>query len=320
MHEQRGYRRGSDEKNTIHVRVASDWVEDNFYAPALAIVQKIAFDQRKKFVDKTGIGNKTMTGCISVPSFKINDDQICQIKYDGKNNTWRGCVRLPTEVGKPEKYKFVFLKEEWVFQNVDKSVFNMAKAAGKKGFQKKFYLPEGDNKDHTGTFHHSMAPIIYYRQKTGDRTCLLNATASAIHYLKERKLSNKIFKKTIHNDYLLNGFAHIRDTILEEAKLVGGYQLMACKKGFDVLSNSKDYWLCVVGLHGSDGKMDHAVAIANGWIFDSNFEKALKLTKENLDLCCSSDDVHSSFAKITKGWLVSRNISKKGKTTRSKAR
>ena len=48
--------------------------------------------------------------------------------------------------------------------------------------------------------------------------------------------------------------------------------------------------LVLVQLRGSDGKEDHVVCLADGWLFDANFDKAMRLSKETLDLCCSSDD------------------------------
>ena len=297
-----------EEANTFHVRVTNDWVEDNFYAPALAIVQKLAYDTRVKYVDKTGARPETLTGCISVSGLAVNDEQISQIKYDGKNDVWKGVVRLP---GKTVKSKFVTLEEEWVMENVDESVFYMAKSAGMRGNKKFFYLPEGDSVDHGKVIHDDLAPVMYYRQKIGERTCLLKACASALYYLNEKELANKIFRHTNEKNHLLTGFNFVRNTFQEEARTAGGYQVAGCKKNFDVLNDSPKYWLCLLGLHGSDGKVDHAIAIAGGWIFDANFESALKLSNKNLDLCCSSSESKSRFGGVTKGWLVTKNKSRK---------
>ena len=38
------------------------------------------------------------------------------------------------------------------------------------------------------------------------------------------------------------------------------------------LTKSQKYWLCSLGLHGSNGEVDHATAIAEGWIFDANLD------------------------------------------------
>ena len=55
-----------------------------------------------------------------------------------------------------------------------------------------------------------------------------------------------------------------------------------------------------------DCKEDHVLAIANGWIFESNFDKGLPLNEASLGLCCSEDGRPTSFARLTRGWLVTK--------------
>jgi hypothetical protein len=64
--------------------------------------------------------------------------------------------------------------------------------------------------------------------------------------------------------------------------------------------------MCLVGLQSSDGKTDHAVAVTENWIFDSNLNHALPLTKESLDLCCSDGENESTFVKITRGCMLKK--------------
>ena len=61
--------------------------------------------------------------------------------------------------------------------------------------------------------------------------------------------------------------------------------------------------LVVVSLQGSDGKSDHCVTLLGKLIFDSNFEKALPLCCEALDLCCSSDEVKTTFHSVVEAIL-----------------
>jgi hypothetical protein len=44
---------------------------------------------------------------------------------------------------------------------------------------------------------------------------------------------------------------------------------------WDIINDSKHHIMGLVGLYSSDCKTDHAVSIAENWIFDSNFEFAL---------------------------------------------
>ena len=66
---------------------------------------------------------------------------------------------------------------------------------------------------------------------------------------------------------------------------------------WNILKNEENN-LIVVLLQGSDGKEDHCVTILGKWIFDSNLKNAIPLTKESLDLCCSSDDSNDHFVKV----------------------
>ena len=56
---------------------------------------------------------------------------------------------------------------------------------------------------------------------------------------------------------------------------------------YDILNNiSEDVTL--VQLMESLGNMNHAISVVGYWIFDSNYEKALCLTHELLDIICST--------------------------------
>jgi hypothetical protein len=52
-------------------------------------------------------------------------------------------------------------------------------------------------------------------------------------------------------------------------------------------------------LEGSDGKDDHCVTVYGSWLFDSNFDYALPLTKEALDLCCLGEDTQDTFVSVS---------------------
>ena len=61
---------------------------------------------------------------------------------------------------------------------------------------------------------------------------------------------------------------------------------------------------CVVGIRLSDNEMDHTIYIFDNWIFKSNFEKALPLSQESLDICASSSDQKTKFTNVTRGHLL----------------
>ena len=58
--------------------------------------------------------------------------------------------------------------------------------------------------------------------------------------------------------------------------------------------------LVVASVRGSDGKEDHCVTIYDKWLFDSNFDFALPLIRESLDLCCSAEDTKETFQSVGK--------------------
>jgi hypothetical protein len=73
-----------------------------------------------------------------------------------------------------------------------------------------------------------------------------------------------------------------------------------------VLLESQNYLMCLLGVQSDDHKTDHAISIACNWIFDSNFEHALPLTQESLDLCCSSDNRKSTFVGVTRVCMLKK--------------
>ena len=56
-------------------------------------------------------------------------------------------------------------------------------------------------------------------------------------------------------------------------------------KKFDPLVNICDH-PTLLQLRGSDGGIQHAVTVVDGWIFDSAESHALELTFDNLSRCC----------------------------------
>ena len=77
-------------------------------------------------------------------------------------------------------------------------------------------------------------------------------------------------------------------------------------KKWDTLRDAGKFMLCLLGIVSSDGKTDHAICIVGNWIFDSNFERALPLTRESLDICASSADRYTVFTGVTRGILLRR--------------
>ena len=58
------------------------------------------------------------------------------------------------------------------------------------------------------------------------------------------------------------------------------------KDAFDILKNISEY-VTLVQLLDSFVDVNHVISIVGYWVFDSNYEKVLFLTKESLYIICS---------------------------------
>jgi hypothetical protein len=56
-------------------------------------------------------------------------------------------------------------------------------------------------------------------------------------------------------------------------------------------------------LLGADGGTQHAVAIVDDLVFDSNLPNALTLTRRALDWCCGDKDGYVGLSKAIKFWF-----------------
>ncbi len=73
-------------------------------------------------------------------------------------------------------------------------------------------------------------------------------------------------------------------------------------------------------LRGSDRKDDHCVTIYGSWLFDSNFNYALPLSKETLDLCCLAEGSNDTFDLVGEARICQfvMNVTKKKKKKKKK--
>ena len=77
-------------------------------------------------------------------------------------------------------------------------------------------------------------------------------------------------------------------------------------KNYNILEDSKNYMLCLLGIESSDAKTDHAITIVGDWIFDLNCERAIRLSMKSLNICSSSSTRKSTFVKVTRGYLLKK--------------
>jgi hypothetical protein len=307
-----------DEGPDQYIRVAPDWVADNYTPTTLTLLQRMGVDMNQEYLGGPKGKEKKESGFISLEYENsilelYEGYQIAAIRYHPKLKQWRGMYRI--EKGRNQ---FVALTHTWMTANIDKDFMKMLKSAGQKGGRRYIDLPYGDSAEHSSVQYQPDAPIVRFRQYLREKSCVLKASSSAAHYLGDPAMGSDLFVE----NQALNGrdaWAHVRDTVI---KAGGRYQISKCGKFFKPTLESKEYWLCVLAVKGMDCKEDHVLAIADGWIFDSNFDKALPLNEASLGLCCSEDGRETAFARVTRGWLVKRRNKKntRSKTRRSKQR
>jgi hypothetical protein len=233
-----------------------------------------------------------------------------------KPEAWHGLIQV--DVGEPAVH--VTLDHEWVMENTDEPMRQFLKDIRQKEGHFGFVLiPEGDNEPHlpnTVTFLEN-APFVKYFYKnypSNRRRCVFDSAASGLNYLGYHRLRIAI-SSTLNNDSISNPMGYLQNLLENklQPKERKKMQFVALtekrKRKWNALTSPNDYLMCVLGIRSSDGKTDHAICIADGWIFDSNFEKALPLSKESLDLCSSSNERKTDFVEVTRGVLLkSRSI------------
>jgi hypothetical protein len=115
---------------------------------------------------------------------------------------------------------------------------------------------------------------------------MVYAMASAVHYAASHQLASEIRNMAAKFEFKIGAFAGFIQSLEKKHKALNSKKENAAT--LDLLAVKQDilYLACI---QGNDGKEDHCIAVYGDWIFDLNFPKALRLTKESLDLCCSSE-------------------------------
>ena len=305
------------------IKVANDWVEDNFSADALAVVQRVAHESKIVYKDKNS--SKTEKGYISLAGEGdlqlVDNRQISQIRYlphklarrpNGEMKlllpAWKGLIQ--TE--KTGECEFVMLSKEWVDNNIDPDFQQLLKDMRNKDKMEYVPIPEGANEGHhVGAVKFlENAPISHFFNRKlleNARRCVVDSAASGLYHLGQQRLAYIMYSSQGDKNKELTGLDFFRDVVRIKATKQERKQIQVRKiknKKFNVLTDSQQYLLCLVGIHSSDGKTDHAICIVGKWIFDSNFEKALPLNEDSLNICSSSKERHSTYVGITRGYLL----------------
>lgn len=195
------------------------------------------------------------------------------------------------------------LTKRFVKDNFPQEFVNQVNAMGKKYKDKFFHVPPGAPRTVEGHWILDLNnPRLEYMQKGMD-TCLFSSLASALHYLGLEESAAVIAARA--QQYAAsspNGIVNWEGLLqvmnktcrwLVPRKLHG--------KNFQILTDISDY-PTTVSLQAVDGGTQHAVTVVGKFIFDSNCERALPLTEESLNHCCSTDTTKGAYMRVYRGY------------------
>src|SRR5688500_3974368 len=139
-----------------------------------------------------------------------------------------------------------------------------------------------------------------YKQRENKNTCLVYSFASALHHIGAKLAAFVLIRKSAkiidHCDTVKRFSIAVKDSdphLYFEKLKVSAWNIL------DVVPNQ----LVVASVVGSDGKEERCVTVYDKWVFDSNFDFALTLPKESLDLCCSAEDTEDTFVSVKEARL-----------------
>jgi hypothetical protein len=321
----------------IH-KVATNWVEANFSAESLAVVQCVAKETKQTFRNR--VNDKQEFGYLSLSKEnnmekltvtvkmgkRIDVRQVSKIRYippkrvkdaNGKNHwephKWQGLINVDSSnVGDQ-----VTLTDEWMNENISEEFQDLLiRLRGPNKDVRSFVLiPEGANEHQVKEvvqFPEDAPSARYYEANQSEkrRRCVLSSAASGLHYLGLKHISFFINSMQANQRSDNEAFTMFHKKFKERSTKADRrkYQIIyRPKEGtWNMLIDAPKYPFCLLGIKSMDGKTDHCICVVENWIFDSNFEKALPLTIESLNICASSTDRPTSYAGITRGYLLKK--------------
>jgi len=292
---------GDVHKGTFHARlketgkviiVCRDWVVRNFQPEVWKSIVNQSKTSDSKFVPvDTDKGLKV----------QIDSRQVQKLRYvfhdesTGKESLFQGIVSDGT---------YIDLSSDFVHKTLPRPFVKHVMKVGKTKQSKKFlHLPPGAPRTMEGDIMlDDKYPTVRYLQQ-GRSTCLFSSLASALFFLgltdKAEIVASKATKYSADAEGGIFNWNGLLQTMsmackwLQPVKIIGNV--------FDILEDISKF-PTVLSLEAVDGGTQHAVTIVGRMIFDSNCERALALTKSNLDYCCSTDEIQGQYRKVHKGY------------------
>ena len=254
---------------------------------------------------------------------KVDKRQVSKIRYvpekelptyDGKVRTrpamWKGVIKS----GQYGQTQAIPLDNKWVEENIPEKFRELLmEVRNRDGYVQ---IPEGADKRQDQQLIpdvQNAPPARYWNGhgNTENRRCAWLSAASGLFHLGLTNLAEAVAALNDETPGWENPFQLMFQTLQDKSSKMERQKYSVCKLGkknrskWDMMSSTQKYQLCALGLKGLDGKTDHAICVVGKWIFDSNFEKALPLTKQSLNICCSSADKKTKFSCATRGLMMS---------------
>ena len=125
---------------------------------------------------------------------------------------------------------------------------------------------------------------------------MVDSMASALHYLGARQQASEVKQMGNRFKNKHNSFSLFLKNLQKKHKHLTPRREQPST--FDLLE-SKPASLVMSCIRGADGKEDHCICVYNKYIFDSNFDNALALTRDALNVCCSSSEKGTVYEGCT---------------------
>ena len=307
---------GDNDDGTLQTRTLHpDWVDKNINADVLRTIQDTALSMYTKVdVNETtsngDIVQSTAKGFLAVDGAKLNikfdNREVQKVRYIPPNKK-RGIEAHFEGLTGKDKYE---LTEQFMKENFDPAyIKQLVEMATSLTHKKPIFVPlppgqsrgQGYKFDKRYNEHKTTVPIIF-QQRNGEDSCLMSSFASALHYVGTTDSNKQVLKEMAHAIHdkrheLMNQtdtWKRFHKTLQEIHPYLAYRKIKRNKSQWNILQNEKDRIVCVL-LNGEDGKKDHSITLVGDLLFDSNFEYAVKLCKQTLDLCCSTDIQNIAF-------------------------
>ena len=149
------------------------------------------------------------------------------------------------------------------------------------------------------------APKVKYMQEEKSDMCISKALSSVLQYAGFNEIANSINRTFVDRKDCFQGSDPNFKKIAEYAKNHLPKWLQYHSKKIHTIKWTKirQFDIFVAGILGNDRVGNHAVAIYNNWIFDSNEKIAIPLCKDGLDYCVSTKVNKFEFQSFTSGFF-----------------